>query len=59
MDPQAQFCHNPGRPARGQAGCGKIRAHGRQARRYYCTTRGRTLAPTRDTPYLPPDEGLR
>ena len=29
MDPQAQFCHNPDCPARGQLGLGNIRVHSR------------------------------
>ena len=33
MDPQAQFCHNPDGPARGQLGLGDIRAHRRRERR--------------------------
>ncbi len=51
MDPQAQFCHNPDCPARGQAGLGNIRIHSRTERRYRCTTCGRTFAETRDTPF--------
>jgi transposase-like protein len=51
MDPQAQFCHNPDCPARGQAGLGNIRIHGRAERRYRCTTCGRTFAHTRGTPF--------
>src|SRR3954454_7647552 len=50
MDPQAQFCHNPDCPARGQAGLGNIWIHSRAERRYRCTTCGRTFAVTRDTP---------
>jgi transposase-like protein len=50
MDPQAQFCHNPDCPARGQAGLGNIRIHSRAERRYRCTTCGRTFAETRGTP---------
>src|SRR3954451_15563982 len=51
MDPQAQFCHNPDCPARGQAGLGNIRIHSRAERRYRCTTCGRTFAAPRDTPF--------
>ena len=50
MDPQAQFCHNPDCPARGQPGLGNIRVHSRKERRYRCTTCGRTFAATHDTP---------
>ncbi len=50
MDPRAQFCHNPDRPARGQVGLGNIRVHGRAEHRYRCTTCGRTSAETRGTP---------
>src|SRR3954470_8525966 len=50
MDPQAQFCHNPDCPARGQRGRGNIRVHSRKERRYRCTTCGRTFAATHDTP---------
>ena len=51
MDPQAQFCHNPDCPARGQLGLGNIRVHSLSERRYRCTTCGRTCAETRDTPF--------
>src|SRR3954447_3095929 len=51
MDPQAQSCHNPDCPARGQAGLGNIWIHSRAERRYRCTTCGRTFAETRDTPF--------
>src|SRR3954451_25260963 len=50
MDPQAQFCHNPDCPARGQLGRDNIRIHSRRERRYRCTTCGRTFAATHDTP---------
>jgi transposase-like protein len=50
MDPQAQFCHNPDCPARGQLGLGNLRVHSRKGRRYRCTTCGRTFAATHDTP---------
>ena len=50
MDPQAQFCHNPDCPARGQLGRGNIHVHSRQERRYRCTTCGQTFVATRDTP---------
>ncbi len=50
MDPQAQFCHNPDCPARGQTGLGTIRLHSRTERRYRCTTGGRPFTATRDTP---------
>jgi len=51
MDPQAQSCHNPDCPARGQAGLGNIWIHSRAERRYRCTTCGRTFAETRGTPF--------
>jgi transposase-like protein len=51
MDPQAQFCHNPDCPARGQPGLDNIRVHSRKERRYRCTTCGRTFAATHDTPF--------
>src|ERR687894_1636932 len=51
MDPQAQFCHNPNCPARGQLGLGNIRVHSRTERRYRCTSCGRTFAATHDTPF--------
>src|SRR5512144_3396876 len=50
MDPQAQFCHNPDCPARGQRGPGNIRVHSRKERRYRCTACVRTFAATYDTP---------
>jgi transposase-like protein len=50
MDPQAQFCHNPDCPARGQPGLGNIRVPGRTERRDRCTTWGRTFAAPHDTP---------
>src|SRR6478672_5385483 len=51
MDPLAQFCHNPDRPAGGQLGSGNIRIHSRKQPRYLCSTCGRTFAATRDTPF--------
>src|SRR3954447_7564512 len=51
MDRQAQFCHNPDCPARGQLGLGNIRVHSRKERRYRCTTCDRTFAATHDTPF--------
>jgi transposase-like protein len=51
MDPQAQFCHNPECPARGQLGRGNIRVHSRTERRYRGTTWNRTFAATHDTPF--------
>ncbi len=51
MDPQAQFCHNPDCPARGQRGLGNMRVHSQKERRYRCTTCGRTFAETHDTPF--------
>ena len=51
MDPQSQFCHNPGCTARGQLGLGNISVHSRKQRRYRCSTCGRTFAATRDTPF--------
>jgi transposase-like protein len=50
MDSQAQSCHNPDCPARGQPGLGNIRIPGRAERRYRGTTCGRTFAETRGTP---------
>jgi transposase-like protein len=50
MDPQARFCQDPGCPARGQLGRGDLRIHSRTERRYRCTTCGRTVAATHDTP---------
>jgi transposase-like protein len=50
MDPQAQFCHNPDCPARGQTVLGNIRVHSRTEQRYRCTACDRTFAETRDTP---------
>ncbi len=50
MDPQAQFCHNPDCPARGQAGLGNIRVHSRKECRYRCTPCDRTFTTTHDTP---------
>ena len=51
MDPQAQFCHNPDCPARGQVGQGNICIHSRKERRYRCTTCDRTFVATRNTPF--------
>ncbi|MBV8530286.1 MAG: IS1 family transposase, partial [Candidatus Eremiobacteraeota bacterium] len=51
MDPQAQFCHNPDCPARGQTGLGNIRVHSRKERRYRCTTCGTTFAASTGTPF--------
>src|SRR5262245_39794929 len=50
MDPRAQFCHNPDRPARGQLGLNNIRVHSRAEQRYRCMTCGRTFAATHATP---------
>src|SRR5512142_1494116 len=50
LDAQAQFCHNPDCPARGQRGLGNIRVHSRKERRYRCTACDRTFAATHDTP---------
>ena len=50
MDPQAQSCHNPDGPARGQSGLGQIRVHSKKERRYRCTACGRTFAATHNTP---------
>jgi transposase-like protein len=50
MDPQAQFCHNPDCPARGQPGRGNIHIHSRKEQRDRCTTCGRTFVATRDPP---------
>jgi transposase-like protein len=51
MDPQAQFCHNPDCPARGQLELGNIRVHSKKERRYRCTTCDCTFAATCDTPF--------
>ena len=51
MDPQAQFCHNPDCPARGQLGLDNIRVHSRTERRYRCTACDGTFAETRGTPF--------
>jgi transposase-like protein len=51
MNPQAQFCHNPQCPARGQRGQENIHVHSRAERRYRCTTCGQTFAATKDTPF--------
>jgi transposase-like protein len=51
MDPQAQSCHNPDCPARGQPGLGDIRVHSRKERRLRCLTCGRTFAATSGTPF--------
>jgi transposase-like protein len=51
MNPQAQFCHNPDCPTRGQRGRGNIRVHSRKERRYRCTACHRTFAATHDTPF--------
>jgi transposase-like protein len=51
MNPQAQFCHNPQCPARGQMGQGNIRVHRQAKQRYRCTTCGQTFAATKDTPF--------
>ena len=50
MDPQAQFCHNPDCPARGQRGLGNIHVHSRMERRYRCSACDRTFAATHGTP---------
>ena len=57
MDPQAQFCHNPDCPARGQAGLGNIRIHSRKERRYRCTDLRPDLRRDPRHPVLPPQEG--
>ena len=51
MDPQRQFCHNPGCPARGQVGRGNIGVQSRKERRYICHTCGRTFAATTGTAF--------
>ena len=51
MNPQAQFCHNPQCPARGQRGRGNICVHSQAAQRYRCRTCGRTFAATKGTPF--------
>jgi transposase-like protein len=52
MDPQAQFCHNPDCPARGQVGQGNIRIHSRKERRYRCTRCGKSFAATTGTVFF-------
>ena len=51
MDPQEQFCHNPGCPDRGQRGRGNICIDSRKEQRYRCSTCGRTFAATTATPF--------
>jgi transposase-like protein len=51
VDPQRQFCHNLGCPARGQVGQGNIGVQSRQERRYVCHTCGRTFAATTGTAF--------
>jgi transposase-like protein len=51
MNPQAQFCHNPQCPVRGQRGQGNIRVHSQVEQRYRCHTCGQTFAATKDTPF--------
>jgi len=51
MDPQAQFCHNPDCPARGQPGRDNIHVPSRKERRDRGTICGRTFAATHDTPF--------
>jgi transposase-like protein len=51
MNPQAQFCHNPQCPARGQRGQGNIRVHSQVEQRYRCMTCGQTFAGTKGTPF--------
>jgi transposase-like protein len=51
MNPQAQFCHNPRCPARGQRGQENIRVHSHAEQRYRCTTCGHTFAATKGTPF--------
>jgi transposase-like protein len=51
MNPQAQFCHNPQCPARGQRGQENIRVHSQLEKRYRCTTCGQTFAATKGTPF--------
>jgi transposase-like protein len=51
MNPQAQFCHNPQCPARGQRGQGNIRVHSQAEQRYRCSTCGQTFAATKGTPF--------
>jgi transposase-like protein len=51
MNPQAQFCHNPQCPARGQRGRGNIRVHSYAEQRYRCRTCGQTFAATKGTPF--------
>ena len=51
MDPQRQFCHNPGCPARGQVGRGTIGVQSRKERRYICHTCGQIFAATTGTAF--------
>jgi transposase-like protein len=50
MNPQAQCCHNPQCPARGQRGQGNMRVHSHAEQRYRCRTCGQTSAATKGTP---------
>jgi transposase-like protein len=51
MNPQAQFCHNPQCPARGQRGQGNIHVHSQAEQRYRCSTCRQTFAATTGTPF--------
>jgi transposase-like protein len=51
MNPQAQFCHHPQCPVRGQRGQGNSRVHSQVEQRYRCHTCGQTCAATKDTPF--------
>src|SRR3712207_3031079 len=51
IDPQQQFCYNPGCPARGQVGQGNIGVHSQVEQRYVCHTCGRTFAATTGTAF--------
>jgi transposase-like protein len=51
VDPQRQFCHNPGCPARGQVAQGNIGVQSQQERRYVCRTCGRTFAASTGTAF--------
>lgn len=51
MNPQAQFCHNPDCPARGQVGKGNITIHSQKKRRYQCCVCKGTFTATKGTPF--------
>lgn len=52
MDPQAQFCHNPACPQRGQISYGNIGVHREREHRYICHVCGKTFSATKGTPFF-------